>query len=63
MGTWRNAMVALGLGGALLAVLGMHVAGPAGAAAAGAAMLVIVAVQAFRQHAPGTTAATEQSAA
>lgn len=58
-----GSMVALGLGGALLAVLGMHVAGPAGAAAAGAAMLVIVAVQAFRQHAPGTTASTEQSAA
>ncbi|XNY99956.1 hypothetical protein ACL90Y_09370 [Micrococcus luteus] len=44
-----GAMLALGLGGALLAVLGVPAAGPAGAAAAGAAMLVIVAVQAFQQ--------------
>ena len=48
-----GSMVALGLGGALLAALGIPVAGPAGAAAAGAAMLVIVAVQAFSTTRPG----------
>lgn len=40
-----GAMAALGLAGAALAALGDPVAGPAGAAAAGAAMLVIVAAQ------------------
>lgn len=40
-----GAMAVLGLAGAVLAALGDPVAGPAGAAAAGAAMLVIVAAQ------------------
>ena len=40
-----GAMAVLGLAGAVVAVLGDPVAGPAGAAAAGAAMLVIVAAQ------------------
>ncbi|MCV7567039.1 hypothetical protein SAMN04487849_11330 [Micrococcus luteus] len=40
-----GAMAALGLAGAALAALGDPVAGPAGAAAAGVAMLVIVAAQ------------------
>lgn len=40
-----GAMAVLGLAGAALAALGDPVAGPAGAAAAGAAMLVIVAAQ------------------
>ena len=42
-----GAMAVLGLAGAALAALGDPVAGPAGAAAAGAAMLVIVAAQAL----------------
>ena len=40
-----GAMAVLGLAGAVVAVLGDPVAGPAGAAEAGAAMLVIVAAQ------------------
>ena len=48
-----GSMLTLGLIGALLAVLGTPAAGPAGAAAAGAAMLLIVAGQALRQGAPG----------
>ncbi|MEI3778911.1 hypothetical protein V1463_08975 [Micrococcus yunnanensis] len=40
-----GAMAVLGLAGAAFAALGMPSAGPAGAAAAGAAMLVIVAAQ------------------
>ena len=40
-----GAMAVLGLAGAVLAALGDPVAGPAGATAAGAAMLVIVAAQ------------------
>ena len=40
-----GAMAVLGLAGAVVAVLGDPVAGPAGATAAGAAMLVIVAAQ------------------
>ena len=40
-----GAMAVLGLAGAVLAALGDPVAGPAGAAAAGTAMLVIVAAQ------------------
>ena len=42
-----GAMAVLGLAGAAFAALGMPSAGPAGAAAAGAAMLVIVAAQAL----------------
>ncbi|MDX2341650.1 hypothetical protein NJC10_08265 [Micrococcus sp. M4NT] len=51
-----GSMLALGLIGALLAILGTPAAGPAGAAAAGAAMLLIVAGQALRQGAPGRDA-------
>lgn len=47
-----GSMLVLGLGGALLAALGSSFAGPAGAAAAGAEMLVIVAAQAFLGAAP-----------
>ncbi|MEW1965506.1 hypothetical protein AAG742_10990 [Micrococcus sp. 2A] len=50
-----GSMLALGLIGALLASLGTPAAGPAGAAAAGAAMLLIVAGQALRQGAPRRT--------
>lgn len=48
-----GSMLALGLSGALVAMLGVPAAGPAGAAAAGAAMLLVVVGQALRQGAPG----------
>ncbi|MEV8233066.1 hypothetical protein [Micrococcus luteus] len=47
-----GSMLVLGLVGALAAMLRVPAAGPAGAAAAGAAMLLIVAGQALRQGAP-----------